>query len=205
MVLLAAELGKWVIRGKPYTLHPKATTVIHHLEEILVRLGPEEIQAGNLEVGPEMAHVVLLALHSFGVDLGELVGVRLGAQDLLGKTRLGGFGLLLGLGLDKHLPQTLRGNVVEALVSGGVAEDVGDGLAQFLDRDGEAVGLVVLDHLEEGVTGGGTMLVGCAQMESEEWKDVLGDVAEVLDLGLQAPVPLVLLEELVLVEETVLC
>lgn len=135
-----------------YTLHPKATAVIHHLEEILVRLGPEEIQAGNLKVGPEMAHVVLLALHRLGVDIGELVGAGVGAQDLLRKAGLGGFGLLLGLGLDKHFPQTLRGNVVETLVGGGIAENVGDGLAEFLDRNGEAVGLVVLDHLEEGVT-----------------------------------------------------
>lgn len=33
-------------------------------------------------------------------------------------------------------------------------------------------------------------------------EDILGDIAEVLDLGLQAPVPLVFLEKLVLVEET---
>lgn len=131
--------------------------MIHHLEEILVRLGAEEIQAGNLKVGPEMTHVVLLALHGLGVDLGQLVGAGVGAQNLLGKTRLGGFGLLLGLRLDKHLPQTLGGDVVEALVGGGVAEDVGDGLAEFLDGDGETVRLVVLNHLEEGVTG----VVGC--------------------------------------------
>lgn len=49
------------------------------------------------------------------------------------------------------------------------------------------------------------MLARCAQRESEQRKNVLGDVAEVLDLGLQAPVPLVLLEEFVLVEEAVLC
>jgi hypothetical protein len=34
-------------------------------------------------------------------------------------------------------------------------------------------------------------------------QDVLGNVAEVLDLRLNAPVPIVLLEKLVLVEETV--
>ena len=34
-------------------------------------------------------------------------------------------------------------------------------------------------------------------------EDVLGDIAEVLDLGLNTPVPIVLLEKLVLVEETV--
>lgn len=136
--------------------------MIHHLEEIFIGLGTEEIQAGNLEIGPEMAHVVLFALHGLRVNVGELVGAGVGAQDLLGKTRLRSLGLLLGLGLDEHLPQTLRGDVVEALVGGGVAEDVGDGLAEFLDGDGEAVGLVALDHLEEGVTGGGTMLVGCS-------------------------------------------
>jgi hypothetical protein len=34
-------------------------------------------------------------------------------------------------------------------------------------------------------------------------QDVLGNVAKVLDLGLNTPVPIVLLEKLVLVEETV--
>lgn len=34
-------------------------------------------------------------------------------------------------------------------------------------------------------------------------QDVLGNIAEVLDLGLNTPVPIVLLEKLVLVKETV--
>jgi hypothetical protein len=46
------------------------------------------------------------------------------------------------------------------------------------------------------------MSISCNQMPVLR-QDVLGDVAEVLDLGLNAPVPIVLLEKLVLVEETV--
>jgi len=101
-----------------------------------------------------VAHVVLLALHGFGVDLGGAVAAGLAAKNLFGNA-LGLVLLLLGLiglGLDEHLPEALGGDVLEALVRRSVPEDVGDRLAQLLDGDGESVRLVVLDHLEKGVT-----------------------------------------------------
>lgn len=94
-----------------------------------------------------MAHVVLFALHSFRVNLGLLA-----AQNLVGKLGRRGLGLLVGLGLDEHLPKTLGSQVVEALVGGGITEDVGDSFAKLLDGNGKAIGLVVLNHGKEGVT-----------------------------------------------------
>ena len=102
-----------------------------------------------------MAHVVLLALHRLGVDGRELVIVGVGAEHFLGKTLIALSRLLLG-GLDKHLPETLRGVVIKTLVGGGVSEEVRHGLAKFLDSNGEAVSLVGLNHLQEGVAGSGT-------------------------------------------------
>lgn len=69
---------------------------------------------------------------------------------------------------------------MRALVCRGIAENVGHRLFQFLDRDRETVDFLVAFHVQEGV---------------------VGDVAEVLDLGFDAPVPVVFLEQLVLVEE----
>jgi hypothetical protein len=124
-----------------YTLHPKPAAPIHHLEELLILLAPEEIQPGNLKVGPEMAHVVALALHGLRVHVWDArlaLVVRLDVR-------------VLALGLDKHLPQALGLEALEPLVGRRVAENVGHRLAEFFDDDGEAVGLVVLDHFEEGV------------------------------------------------------
>lgn len=47
------------------------------------------------------------------------------------------------------------------------------------------------------------MVISKCNVDRSECSDVLGDVAEVLDLGLETPVPVVLGEELVLVEETI--
>jgi len=128
--------------------------VIHHLEEILVCLAPEEVKSGNLEIGPEMAHVILFTLHGVGIHLGRLVVTGVSTEHLLWHVGVGHLGLLVGWGVDKHLPETLGGDVVEALVGRGVAENVGDGFLEFLDGDGESVGFVVLNHPEEGITGG---------------------------------------------------
>lgn len=125
--------------------------MIHHLEEILICLAPEEVKAGNFEVGPEVAHVVFLSLHSVGVKLGRLQAVGVGGEDFLGKRWVSRLGFLLRGVVDKHLPETLGGDVVKAFVGGGVAEEVGDGLLELLDGDGETISLVVLDHLQEGV------------------------------------------------------
>ena len=125
--------------GKTYSLHPEATAPVHHLEEVFIRFAAEEVEAGDFEVAPEVAHVVFLALHRFGVDFGELAVAGLGVEDVFGQrllfvvfwVALGqvlGLDLLFWLGLDKHLPQTLGGEVVDALVCRSVAEDVGDGL-----------------------------------------------------------------------------
>ena len=198
-------------RGKTYPLHPEPAALVHHLEEVLVLLAPEEVQAGDLEVGPEVAHVVLLTLHGVQVDLEQTVAARLAAQYLLGQGRLvvgvvlGQLLLLLGLGLGEHLPEPLRRDVVQALVGRGVAEDVGHRLLELLDGDGEAVRLVVVDHGQEGVAGMKLANWEGFRLKGPRGWDILGDVAEVLDLGLQAPVPLVLRKQRVLVEESATC
>ena len=183
--------GCRLARFETYSLHPEATATVHHLEEILIRLAAEEVQAGDLEVTPEMAHVVFLAFHRFRVDFGKSAVAGLCAEDVFGerllfvvfRVALGqvfGLDLLFWLGLDEHLPQTLRGEVVDALVGGGVAEDVGDCLLQLFHGNGETICLVVPGHVHERV---------------------VGNVAEVLDIGLNTPVPVVLLQKFVLVEE----
>lgn len=138
-----------------HPLIPETTTAVHHIEEILVFLASEPIQARNLKITPEMAHVVAFTLHGLGVDVIKVVGVRVGLQDLFRQLLLCiGRGLWLGHGLQEHLPQTLGLEVVLALVSCGVPEDVGDGLAKFFDGNGESVGLVGLGHFHERITGG---------------------------------------------------
>lgn len=184
--------------GETYPLHPETTAAVHHLEEVLIGLAAEKVEASNFKVGPEMTHVVLFALHALRVDL-------LGALGLVAGNLLGQVVLLLrlvGLGLDEHLPQALRGQVVEALVGRRIAEDVRDGLAELFHGDSEAICLVVLDHGKERVTVQ-ALLVNGKPGGTPPLRHVLGDVTEVADLGLQTPVPLVLLEKLVLVKETV--
>lgn len=129
-----------------YPLHPETAAAVHHLEELLVLLAPEKVEASYLEIGPKVAHVIFLALHGLRVKVGQTS--RLSALDLLGQFLL----LLFRLRLDKHLPEALRLVPLEALVGGRVAENVGNGLAQFLDRDGEAVCLIVGNHFEEWIT-----------------------------------------------------
>ena len=179
-------------RIETYSLHPEATAAVHHLEEVFIRLAAEKVEAGDLEVAPEMAHVVLFAFHGLRVDFGKRAVARLRAEDVFGqrlllvvfRVALGkvfGLDFLLWLRLDKHLPQALGSEVVDALIGGGVAENVGNGLLQLLDSDSKTVGLVVAGHVHERI---------------------VGDVAEVLDVRLHAPVPVVLLQKLVLVEES---
>lgn len=102
------------IRGIAYSLHPESSATIHHLEEIFVFFAPEEAELGNFEIRPEMAHVVLLALHCLWVNVWERCVAWIAAQNFF---RQGAFevrivfweilGLVL-LRLDEHFPQTLR-------------------------------------------------------------------------------------------------
>lgn len=169
-------------------LHPKPSTAIHHLEELLVFFAPEPIQSGNLEIAPKMTHVVSLAFHGLGVNFGRCFKPRIGIQHLLRKRlrfvfliQVGRLFLLLPLwSLEKHFPQALGSNVVRSFVSGGVAEDIRYSLPQLLDRDSKAIRLLVSLHVNEGI---------------------ISDVAKVFDLRLQSPIPFVLLEKLVLIEE----
>lgn len=111
-----------------------------------------------------MAHVVLLGLHRLAVDVGQRVALRVGAKHLFGQRLV--LLDLLGLRLDRvdeHLPKALRLDVVQTLVGRGVAEDVGDRLAELLDGNGEAVGLVVCGHFEEGIAGEGESVLFARQ------------------------------------------
>lgn len=151
----AWELGRCV--SATYALHPEATTAVHHLEKVLVLLAPEEAQAGDLEVGPEVAHVVAFALHGLRVYLRQAIATGLGAQDLFRQGRrlrvLRGLVVLrLWLGLDEHLPQALGGQVVHAFVRGGVAPDVWHGFSKLFNSNGEAICFVGLNHGQEGIT-----------------------------------------------------
>lgn len=91
----------------------------------------------------------------------------------------------------------MRGQIVQALVGGRIAPQVRYGLAEFFDNDGEAIGFVVAFHVNEGIAMMYQLVLGGSCQVC-----LLGDVAEVGDFRLQAPVPIVLLEELVLVEES---
>lgn len=184
-----------------YSFHPEAAASVHHLKEFFVLLTSEKVQARNLEVRPEMAHVVNLAFHRIGVHVGKSAPSRLRIEDLLGQLVLFVrvlrivFGQILRrdrallrrpilvvafLRLHEHLPQSLARQVVRPLVGASIAEDVWHGLLQLLDGNRKAVSFVRACHGDEGI---------------------VSDIAEVLDLGFHAPVPLVLLQELVLVEE----
>lgn len=138
---------------RTYAFHPEASTAVHHLEELFVLFAAEPIKAGNFEVGPEMTHVVRLAFHGLGVDVGQVVAVGVRTQNFFGQRRLVGDRLFLLLdGVDEHLPQALGLEALEALVGGSISEDVGDSLAKFLDSDGETVSLVGIDHGPERIT-----------------------------------------------------
>jgi hypothetical protein len=101
-----------------------------------------------------VAHVVLFALHRLVVNLWRRITPGLATGNLLGDLGLilGRLRFLVWLWLDKHLPESLRSNLVLALKGRGITEEVRDCLAQLLDGDGEPVRLVLLDHLEEGIT-----------------------------------------------------
>ena len=158
MVSNSKGLYRRITQAVTYSFHPETTTAVHHLKEILVLLAAEPAELRDLEVGPEMAHVIGLAFHGFGVDFGQAGTAGVGTQDLLGERGLVvrvvfarlGCGLLSRL--NKHLPEALRGDVIKSLVGGSVAEDVGHGLSELLDSNGEPVRLVAFNHLEEGVT-----------------------------------------------------
>lgn len=184
-----------------YPFSPEASAFIHSIEELLVLLASKPIQACNLEVTPEMAHVVRLALHGLRIDFLETVLPRVGLQNLLGQLVLLVFRLLFFLRriLEKHFPQPLRLEIVLALIGSGISEDIRDGLTELLDGNGEAVGFVGFDHLNEGITSTGKQ-VGNGKKRRRQI--LLGDITEVLDLRLQAPVPLVLEEEGMFVEKS---
>lgn len=105
-----------------YPLHPESSTAIHHLEEVLVLLTPEPAESSDLKVRPEMAHVVLLPFHCLEVDIwnGDMVWVA--SQDLFRQRVLEIWILfwnVLGwiwLRFDKHLPQTLGGQIIYSFV-----------------------------------------------------------------------------------------
>lgn len=185
-----------------HPFHPEATGAIHHLEEVFILLASEPVQSRNFKVGPEMAHVVDLALHGFGINLRQRTLTGLGLQYVLGqwlRLAIRILGVFLGelvrgngaglwrtilvvtfFWLEEHLPQALALQAVLSLVRGSISEYVGHRLFQLLDGDGEAIGFVVALHVHKGI---------------------VGHVAEVLDFGLHSPVPVVFLQQLVLVEE----
>lgn len=103
-----------------------------------------------------MAHVVLFAFHGLGINRGKSIVARFTSHDFLGQGRVVEIQhrlLLRLLRLDEHLPETLRSQIVEALVGRGVTENIGNSLAKLFDSNGKSVSLVVLNHLEEGITG----------------------------------------------------
>lgn len=172
------------MRHKTYSLHPESTTLIHHLEEILVFLAAEPRQAGDLKVGPEMAHVVLLALHCLRINIWQVVF----SIEKLPWNWWAVVWIVLWLGLwlvwlrlNEHLPQALGCNVVDALICGCVTPDIWHGFLEFLDGNGKTIGLVGSNHLLERI---------------------VGNVAEVLDLWLKTPVPIVTGKKLMLIEES---
>lgn len=91
--------GKWGQKGrKTYSFHPEPARTIHHLEEVLILLRPEPVEASNFKVRPEMAHIVPLALHGLGVDIGKGASARFRPEDILRHRLLaiGVLGVVLG-------------------------------------------------------------------------------------------------------------
>lgn len=96
----------WGFCSVTYPFHPEATTSVHGLEKVLVLLAAEPAQTGNFKVGPEVAHVVALSLHSLGVNLGQGAIARLALGNLLGEDILDDF-WLFATGFQEHFPETL--------------------------------------------------------------------------------------------------
>lgn len=145
-------------RRGTYSFHPEASALIHHLKELFVLLASEPVQTRNLEITPEMAHVIFLAFHGLGVNLLEIVLARVSLQDLLRQLDLlllFRLGFLLWGIFEEHLPQSLGLEVVLALIGGGISEDIRNSLFELLDGDCEAICFVVFNHLEERVTDSG--------------------------------------------------
>ena len=67
-----------------YSFGPKAPTPVHYIEEVFVLLTPEPVQPGDLEIAPEVTHIVLFPFHVFGVDVFHSAVSRLGLQNLFG-------------------------------------------------------------------------------------------------------------------------
>lgn len=141
-------------RESAYALHPEPPTTIHIMKKLLILPTPEPIQPCNLKVTPEMTPIVHLAFHGLVVDLGKRAGrIRLGLGQRLLPARvvLRVEVLVFDRPHREHLPHAFGGDVVLALVGGGVAEEVGDRFAKLFDGDGEAVGFVVFGHFDEWV------------------------------------------------------
>ena len=141
-----------------YTFHPKPSTAIHHLEEVFVLLTSKPTEFGDFEIRPEMAHIVLLPLHSFGIDGWERSSRWVTPEDLF-RQRVFVVWIvfwqlfrLLWLRLDEHFPKTLGGQVVDSLVCGCISEDVRHSLFQLLDCNGEPVRFIRLDHPQKWIT-----------------------------------------------------
>ena len=67
-----------------YPFHPEPSTSIHHLKEFFVLPTPKPIKPSNLEITPEMTHIVNLALHRFRVDIWHSSVAGLGTKDFFG-------------------------------------------------------------------------------------------------------------------------
>lgn len=139
-----------------YSLHPKSSTAVHHLEKVLVLLTPKPTEFRDLEIRPEMTHVVLLPFHRFGVDFWYRCPGWVTTKNLFGKGVLvigTGLGLLLllGLWLHEHFPKSLGSKVVKPLVRGRISENVWHSFLQLLDRNCESIGLIRFDHLKKWI------------------------------------------------------
>ncbi len=88
----------------------------------------------------------------------------------------------------KHLPESLRLYVVQSLEGRRIAEDIRYGLSEFFDGNGESIGLVRTFHMHERIT-----LLVRNKVRLPESVDSLCYVAEILDIWLNPPIPVVLL------------
>merc|ERR1711939_367414 len=177
------SLGSNEYLGWPVVLRQQVNEWVHlpTAPSKILHCGPSS--GRNLHIRPEMTHVVFLSLHCLRVDIWKRGTRWVTTEDLFRESMLGIFRLLLffRLWLNKHLPQALGGQIIDSLVCGGISEDIWYSLLQFLDGNGESIGLIRFDHLQERI---------------------ISNVAEILDLWLQTPVPLVLLQKLMLVEKS---
>lgn len=132
-----------------YPFHPESAAPVHHIEKVLIFLTSEKVQTSNLEVAPEMTHIILFALHRFGIDPFLLLWLwYFFREEILRRLE---FLFFLSILFDKKLPQSFRRDIILTLISRSITEQVWNRFFQLCDDDGEPIGLIHLLHFKKRI------------------------------------------------------